>query len=326
MAQAQRRRFLFSACALAASPLLRAQDGKTFRIGSAHISSASTTRPYDEAFLAGLRELGFERGKNLIYDVRNCDNDPMRLPAAVDELIALKPNLLFGVEQVARVMRNKTGTIPIVLTFSIDPVAAGLADSLARPGGNVTGIAAQSEATAGKCVELLAEIVSPLNTIAVLLHPGVPASANIARHVRAVLESRHAAMVVYWAKDKATVEEAFTHMARHRPDALVQASGGGLFGLRRLIADNALRLRLPIAGGVAPLVEAGYLCSYGLNLPGAFRQAASHAARILRGARAGELPIEQAQLFELAVNLKTAKAIGLTIPQSILLRADRVIQ
>jgi putative ABC transport system substrate-binding protein len=327
MNQVRRRRFLIAAGALLASPLARAQAGRTYRIGSVYLAASSTTKTYEEAFLDGLRELGFERGRNLVYDVRNCDGDPSRLPAAVDEVIALKPDLLAGIEQVAKVMRSKTATIPIVLTHSTDPVAAGLAKTLARPGGNVTGMAALTEVMSAKSVEILSEIVPQMKTVAVILDPNVPASANIERHVREAAMAKRATAVFYRARDRTELAQAFAATERDRPDGIINASGSGtLFGERQFIADNALRLRIPSAAATLASVEAGSLFAYSASLSGLFRQAASHAARILKGANPGELPIEQPTKFELVINMKTAKALGLTIPQSVLLRADRVIE
>lgn len=323
MNRTERRQFLIGGGALLASPLVWAQAGGTYRIGSVYLAASSTTKPYEEAFLGGLRELGFERGKNLVYDVRNCDGDPSRLPAAVDEVIALKPDLLAGIEQVAKVMRSKTATIPIVLTFSTDPVAAGLVKTLARPGGNVTGMAALTEVTSAKSVEILSEIVPQMKTVAVILDPNVPASANIERQVREAAMTKRAIAVFYRARDRTELAQAFAAMERDRPDGIINASGSGtLFGERQFIADNALRLRIPSAAAV----EAGSLFAYSASLGGLFRQAASHAARILKGANPAELPIEQASKFELVVNMKTARALGIKIPQSTLLRADRVIE
>lgn len=324
-----RRDTILAILALVVAPLAaRAQQaGRTYRIGSVYLAASSTTKPYEEAFLGGLRELGFERGKNLVYDVRNCDGDPSRLPAAVDEVIALKPDLLAGIEQVAKVMRSKTATIPIVLTSSTDPVAAGLAKTLARPGGNVTGMAALNEALAAKSVEILAEILPRMKTVGAILDPNVPAFANIERHVMDAAKAKRANAVFYRARDRAELVQAFAAMERDRPDGIVGHAGSGtLFGERQFIADNALRLRIPHAGGSLANAEAGSLFSYSASLSGTFRQAASHAARILKGASPGELPIEQPTVIEFVINLKTAKALGIKIPPSLLFRADRVIE
>jgi putative ABC transport system substrate-binding protein len=323
-----RRRFVALIGSALAAPLVRAQQpGRTYRICSAFIAVSSTTKPYEEAFLGGLRLLGFERGRNLVYEVRNCDGDPARLSRYVDELIALKPDLLVGIEQVATVMRSKTATIPIVMPQSTDPVAAGLAKTLARPGGNATGMAALTEAMAAKSVEILAELLPQMKTLAAILDPNVPGTPNIERHVREAATAKRAKAVFYAVKDRAELVQAFAAMERARPDAVLYQNGSGtLFGERQVFADAALRLRIPSVGATVAVAEAGALLTYSASLSGLFRQAASHAARILNGANPAELPIEQPTQFELVINLKTAKAIGVKILPGLLLRADRVIE
>lgn len=323
-----RRQSLLVLGALFASPRSYAQvAGKTYRIGSVYLAAATTTRPYEEAFFAGLRDLGFERGRNLSYDVRHCDGDPSRLAGAVDEVIAKKPDLLVGIEQVARIMRNKTATIPIVFPHSPDPVAAGLAATLPRPGGNATGMAALTEVMAVKQIELLRDLLPQVRNVAVLLDPGLPGASNTERFVARGADEMRVQTIFYRARDRQGLSQAFAAMERDRPQAIINASGSGtLFGERRFIADNALRLGLPAVGASMASVEAGNLFSYSASLHGLFRQAASPAARILKGANPAELPVEQPSIFELAVNLKTAKALGIKVPPSILLRADRVIE
>ncbi len=328
MSRIRRRQFLLSAGALLLAPNVGAQSpGRSYRIGMAWIADAATVRSYQDAFLAGLREQGFERGRNLVIDVRNCDGDQSRLPAAVDELIALKPDLLAGIEQVARVLHAKTSTIPIVLTQSNDPVAAGLVKSLARPGGNVTGVAALTEMMAAKQVEMLAELLPGMRTVALVLDPGVPASGRIEQHAGAAAQGKGAAVVAYTAKDRAGLEQAFAEMERSRPDAVVFSAGSGMFfGYRNFIVESALRLRLPTSSATAAYADIGALFSYGASLHDMFRRAGMYAARILRGAKPADLPVEQASVFELVINLKTARSLGMKIPPSVLLRADRVIE
>lgn len=328
MSHTQRRAFLIALGGLLTARLAFGQTGRrTYRIGSVYLADSATTSPYEEAFLAGLQELGFERGKNLIYDVRNCDGDPARLPAAVDEVLALKPDVLVGIEQIAQVMRNKTATTPIVLTVSTDPVMAGLAKSLSRPGGNVTGMAALNTEMAIKQLELLKELLPQMKTVAFLLDPNVPALARFEEQVSEAIRAMRINSAFHRAKDREGLVQAFAAMERDRPDGIVSAGGSGtLFGERQFISDNARRLRLPCTGGAARVAEAGYLFSYGASIHGLHRRAASHAARILKGANAAELPIEQASTFELVLNLKTASALNIKVPQSILLRADRVVE
>lgn len=324
----QRRKFIVSIGSALAYPAVSfAQAGKTYRIGNAWIATSAAIRPYEESFLAGLREHGFERGRNLIFDVRYCDGDQARLPAAVDELLALKPNLLAGIEQVARVMHAKTQTVPIVLTQSSDPVVAGLVKTLARPGGNVTGMAALTEMMAAKQIEMLAEILPGIKSVAVMLDPGVPAAGKIEQHARAAAQAKRASVVTYIAKDRAALERVFAELERSRPDAAVFSAGSGMFfGNRHYIAESVTRLRLPTSSVAAELAELGLLFAYGPSLHEMMRRAGVYAARILKGANPSEMPVEQPTVFELVVNLKTARALGLKIPPAVLLRADRVIE
>jgi putative ABC transport system substrate-binding protein len=325
-----RRRLLRSLGAVAlvaALPLRAQQPGRVYRIGSVYVAAEATTRPYEDSFLAGMRELGFEVGKNLVYDTRHCDGDFNRVAAAVDEVIALKPDLLVGIEQVASIMKNKTSTIPIVLSYSTDPVAAGLVKSLRQPGTNVTGVANLAEATGAKQVELFGELLPRMKKMALILDPTVPGASNIEQHIRVAARARKAELVVYPVRDRSALEQAFAAMERKRPDAVLIGGGSGmLFGNGRFMAESALRLKVPIAGGGKEQVEVGGLFGYSSSLSHGFRRAALPAARILKGANPANLPVEQPTEFELAINFKTAKALGIKVPQSILVRADRVIE
>ena len=328
MSQSQRRRFLFATSAVLAAPIVWAQQpGRRYRIGNAWVADSATTKPYEMTLVATLRGLGFEVSRNLIFDVRNCDGDSSRLLAAVDELIALKPDLLLGIESVAKVMRSKTATIPIVLTHSTEPVAAGLIQSLRRPGGNVTGVAMLVEDTAAKQVEILGEILPRMGVMALFLDPTVPASGKIQERVRAAAKVRGTKVDTHWVKDRTAIESAFAEFERNRPDALhINTGSGMIFGNRVFIAESALRLRIPTAVGSPASVEAGAFMFYGATLHEGMRTAASYAARILQGANPAEIPVEQPTRFELVINLKTAKVLGLTIPPTVLVRADRLIE
>lgn len=324
----RRRKLLLFAGAALVAPVAGAQAPRhIYRIGMAWVADAASVRPYEEAFLDGLRERGFERGRNLVIDVRYCNGDAAKLPAYVDELIALKPDLLAGIDQVAQAMRRRTNAIPIVLTFSPDPVATGLVNSLAHPGTNVTGMAVHGPAIAAKTTELLTEFLPRLKTIAMLVVPGVPASAEAASGVRSVALAKGAQAIAYEVKDPASLEQAFVEMERARPDALLGTGGSAvLVSLRQVVADHALRLRIAAAGGLSSQADAGFLFSYGVKLHEVYRRAASHAARILAGANPADLPVEQASTFELVVNLKTARTLGISVPPAIRLRADRLIE
>ncbi len=262
-----------------------------------------------------------------MVDVRHCNGEAARLPGYVDELIALEPDLLAGIDQVAQVIRRKTDRIPVVLTISNDPVDSGLVQGLAHPGTNVTEMAVLSPEVGAKQVEPMAEFLHRTKTLAMFTAPGVPGTAALAGAVRTAARAKGAQVLGYEVKDRASLEQAFGAMAHDRPDALLGTGGSGmLYGFRQPIAEHALRLRIAASGGITGQAEAGFLFTYGVKLLDVYRRAASHAARILGGADPAGMPVEQASTFERVVNLKTARALGLTIPPTIRLRADRFIE
>jgi len=275
-----------------------------------------------DAFVAGLRDHGHVVGRNLILDVRYGDGGPSRLPAQVDELIALKPDVLAGFEAPAKIMKGKTSTIPIVLTSSSDPVGIGLAQSLRRPGGNVTGISHVWEQLVPKSIELLREFVPRLTRIGLLLDTTSPGSRAAEENARNAAKTYGATIVPYYVENLSTLEKALAAMSKDRLDGLTGGGGGVIINFARLILENSLRLRIPTAGNV----DLGALFSYGPSLIQAYRDSARYVDKILKGAKPGELPIEQPTKFEMAINLKAARALGLKIPQSVMMRVDRVIE
>jgi len=307
---------------LAYPPVSLAQSGKTNRVGLCFQVTEEVAKPLVEAFVAGLRDHGHVVGRNLILDVRYGDGSPSRLPAQIDELIALKPDVLAGFEVPAKIMKGKTSTIPIVLTNSSDPVGIGLAQSLRRPGGNVTGISTVWEQIVPKNIELLREFVPRLARVGLLLDTTSPGSRAAEENSRRAAATLGATIVPYYVSNRAELEKALAAMAKDRLDALVGGGGGVIVNFAELILENSLRLRIPTAGDA----DLGALFSYGPSLLQAYRDSARYVDRILKGAKPGELPIEQPTRFQVAVNLKTAKALGLKVPQSVMVRADRVIE
>ena len=304
-----------------------AQSAKTYRVGHAWVADPASVRPYEEAFLSVLRDRGYVVGRNLVYDTRYANGDPTRVPVLVDELIALKPDVLTGIEQVAKVMASKTSTIPIVLVSASDPVAAGLVKSLSHPGGNVTGVSQQSGELGPKRIELMREVLPGLARVGQLHDINVPASKAAEAEARQAAEKLGIAYVPYYVANRSDLDRVFAEMEKSRPDALVTGAGSGLlYGLRQLIIDNLLRLRIPSCLAVSVQAKLGALMSYGPDLPEGNRLAATYVDRILKGAKPSELPIEQPTKFELVINLKTAKVFGLTIPPGLLARADEVIE
>ena len=319
----RRRNFIALGSGLLVCPRLAlAQSGKTDRVGLCFQVTPEIAKPLMEAFVEGLRDHGHVVGQNLILDVRYGDGSPARLPALIDELIALRPDVLAGFEAPAKIMKAKTSTIPIVLTNSSDPVGIGLAQSLARPGGNVTGISTVWEQLLPKSIELLREILPLMTRVGLLLDTTSPGSKVAGENSRSAARTFGMTTVPYLVANQAELEKALATMAKDRLDALTGAGGGVLLNFSQLIAENALRLRIPYAGNAS----LGALFSFAPSLTQAYRDSARYVDKLLKGAKPGELPIEQPVRFELVVNLKTARTLGVTIPQSVMLRATRVIE
>jgi putative ABC transport system substrate-binding protein len=309
---------------LAAPGLARAQPRHPFRIGMVYVADAQSVKAYHEAFLAGLREEGFDPGRDVVIDARHADGQVARLPALVDEVVAARPDVMAGLEQVAQLMRARTTTIPIVLFSGADPVASGLVKSLARPGTNVTGMASATSPIL-KQLELLRAILPALRSVAILSDPATPYASRYREAVSAAAGRMRVELAWHSAGDHAGIQAVFQAMARNRPEALIVQAAGVFNNEQRFIAESALRQRIAAAGGVPSWADAGFLLSYNTDLFASFRRSASHAARILRGANPAELPVEQGTTFHLVVNLATARALGTTVPQSVRILANRVI-
>ena len=322
------------ALALALPSLLAAQPEKRFRVGFLVASNEAAGKAYVDAFIAELRELGYVVGRNLAVDVRHANGDSTRFPALAEELIALKPDLLVGVEWTARAMRAKTQSIPIVLTSATDPVGAGLIKSLARPGTNVTGVAFRLGQLIAKQIEVLAEIVPGMSRVALFSYapsaqddPGAPIAARWEEFAKEVAKAKGLDLVVTRARDLAGVNKAFSDVEAHKAEAIVITPVFTWLQLRKQIIDHVRRLRLP---SITPLgaswAQAGGLATYGPDLSRSHRTTARIMDRILRGANPAEIPVEHPEVFEFVVNLRAAREIGIESPAAILLRADRVIE
>ncbi len=324
----RRTALLFAAAALVTPAQPFAQAGRRFRVGCLYLADLALIKPFQDAFVAGLRERGYVEAQNLTIDLRSAGGDNARLGVLVDELIALKPDVLFGIEQVAVMMKAKTSTIPIVLSSSIDPVAAGLARSLAHPGFNVTGLGGFSGELVGKEVELLAEIKPKMNRIALLNDPLSPSAALFEHHARRAAAAKNLGFVAVAARDAEEVRQAFEKIEKERGEAVVVAATGRTNHLRHDILAQARRLRLPTSSALPAniWIASGGTISHGVNLIESFRYTASYVDRILKGAKPSDLPIERPSRFEVVVSVKAARDIGLVIPPSVLLRADRVIE
>jgi putative ABC transport system substrate-binding protein len=317
---------------LLAAPLAaRAQQaGKVPRIGFLSLNLAPN-RHLHKAFRQGLRDLGYVEGGNIVIEHRDAGGKVEGLPALAAELVALKVDVIVtgGGTASALAAKQATTTIPIVFASAPDPVGDGLVASLARPGGNVTGLSNLNSELVGKCLEQLKQAVPGVGRVAVLWQPGFMDKRTDKDMLKAADVAARALRVrlqVVGARGPADIEGAFSEITRARADALTVLSSAMLFTERRRLVDLAAKNRLPVAYAQREFVEAGGLMAYGPNLADLFRRAASYVDKILKGAKPADLPVEQATKFELVINLKTAKALGLTIPPSLLLRADQVIE
>jgi len=320
--------FAFGATAGPLRALAQAQTPKTFRVGCLWVSSAENMKPYFQSFLAGMRDRGYLPGQNLTVDNRYADGDTTRLPALARELIALRPDVLVGIETPARAMKAATSSIPIVLPSSSDPVAAGLVQSLARPGTNVTGMSYLLHELVAKHVELLSELFPKMSRLAFLNDASLRTETQEqwVGTARTAAKAKGLSLTLVSARDSGSLREAFAVLEKQRPESLVAATTGTFLNLRREIIDGARRLRLPAISSIPDFAQDGGLISYGANFIEGYRYVASFVDKILKGAKPADLPVEQTAKFEFVVNLKSARALGITIPQSFLFRADRVIE
>ena len=318
-ATATARLSLVVAICILAAPLAAyaQQTGKLWRIGYLGASSPAT-RPFIDAFQQGLRELGYVDGRNIVIEYRSDAADLVRLK--VDVLVA-------STNPRAVAAKSATATIPIVMVNVADPVQIGLVASLARPGGNVTGLSRIDSELIGKNLELLAETVPGVSRVALLSDPVNPAHPILVARAKQAAQSLGLQLLkIVETREPSELETAFSSMAKERVTALLVVAGGMLAGQYTRIADLALRNRLPSMSGSSLYPGAGGLMSYAPSSVAPYRRAATYVDKILRGAKPADLPVEQPTEFHLVINLKTAKALGLTVPPSLLLRADQVIE
>src|SRR5574341_622749 len=312
------------------SPATAQQPKKVARLGYLANNTPATDSRI-EGIRLSLRERGYIEGQNIVVEYRYAAGKPDKVPELAADLVRLKVDIILvsgGTARFVRPVMNATKTIPIVMTGSgVDPVEAGLVESLARPGGNVTGITNLSGELGGKQLELLKEAVPKLARVAVLYDP---ASPNNMRRVKEVLTPAARGLRLtlrpWEVRGADDFERVFTAMGKQRPDGLYTLGGPVTFANEKRIVGFALQSRLPSMHVRRAAVEAGGLMSYGAVLADSDRRVAYFVDRILKGAKPADLPVEQPMKFELVINLKTAKQIGLTIPQSLLYRADKVIQ
>ena len=303
------------------------QPAKVARIGFLYAGSTSGQLARAEAFRQGLRELGYVEGKNIVIEWRYGEGNLDRLPALAAELVRLKVDVIVtGGPAATRPAKEATATIPIVMASDTDPVEAGFVTSLARPGGNITGLSTLAPELSGKRLELLEEIVLRLSRVAILGNSTVPGNAQHLREVGTAAEAIRLQLKYIDVPGPKDIETAFRDARKERAEAVLVLPNPVAISQRRQVIDLAEKSRLPTAYYQPEYVEAGGLMFYGPSNTDLFRRAATYVDKILKGAKPADLPVQQPTKFEFIINLKAANQIGLTIPPNVLLRADKVIK
>jgi putative tryptophan/tyrosine transport system substrate-binding protein len=327
----RRREFISTllGCAAAASPIFAyADSGKIARIGylSPDPPSPASTALFD-AFCDGLRELGWIKGKNITIDSRYAENRPERLPELAAELVRINVDVIVGRGTLGPLAAKRaTSTIPIVMAASGDPLGSGLVGSLARPGGNVTGMSLMVPDLGGKRLELLKELLPRLTRVAVLWDAANPYPAIVFKETQSAGQTLAIEIQSLEVRTTDDFDGAFEVAKKQQPDALMTIEDPLTFNYQKRIVDFALANQLPSLHGVREFTVAGGLLSYGAHVADLYRRAASYVDKILKGAKPADLPVQQPTKFELVINLQTAKTLGLTVPPMLLARADEVIE
>jgi putative ABC transport system substrate-binding protein len=317
------------AVSLTLAPLAAQQVGKGWRIGILQTSSPKDEPERLAALERGLAELGYVGGRNVLFVNRNAGSQLNRLPEFASELVRSGVDVIVtSVNPATLAAKKATTTIPIVMTVGVDPVAAGLVASLARPGTNVTGLTFDVDATqlAAKRLEILKELMPSVSRVAVLLNPGYSPAMSRFKGTEEAGRMLGITIVSIQLSEGSDAARTFTEVRRARAEAVTVLSDPVVVHRRAEITQLAARYRLPAIYALREFVEDGGLMSYATNLDDQWYRAARYVDKILKGAKPSELPIEQPAKFELVINLKTAKALGLTIPQSLLIRADQLIE
>jgi putative tryptophan/tyrosine transport system substrate-binding protein len=317
----------FSAVLFALCGSVDAQQPKRVaRIGILS-NSAVGDKERVEGFLRGLRELGWTEGQNITIEYRWYEGNLDRLPKLATDLVQLKVDVIFAPGSiVVEAAKRETTTIPIVFAVHGDPVGTGHVSSLARPGGNITGLAQLQAEQNAKGLELLKEIVPTVNRVAVLWDPKAPAHKRIIKAVEATGQEIGLRLLLFGVENPSEIDKVFAAIAREKAGAVLILQAPIFIAARQQLADLGLKYRLPTMFGFSDFVELGGLMSYGTNAIDLWRRAAVYVDKILKGTKPADLPVELPKKFELIINLKTAKQIGLTVPPNVLARADKVIR
>jgi putative ABC transport system substrate-binding protein len=323
----KRRAFIAGLGSAAMRPFMaRGQQPKLARIGWVTTAPAAAVNPFLEALRAGLASQGYVEGRNLTIADRYADGDVTRVRSLAEELARLPVDLIATQGTATRLLLTVSETVPIVYVFSADPVLAGVADSLARPGRNMTGITVMSVELNGKRLELLQEIMPQVRRIAIVASP-THAGEELERTNSVEMAQKLGIAVQYFpTPSPADLDRAYASMSADPPQAVVVFPDPVTFTNRRRIIDVASELRIPVVSAWADFAAAGALCTYGPRLVESYRRLAYYIDRILKGEKPALLPIERPTVFELVINLKTAKALGITVPHALLARADEVIE
>jgi putative tryptophan/tyrosine transport system substrate-binding protein len=328
----RRREFIAGIGATIAGPLTaRAQQpaGRLYRIGYLSAGFRERTLNFHEAFEGGLRSLGYRVGENVVIEYRFANADVERLPALAADLVRLGVDIIVtsGGNPITVAAMKATAAIPIVMISGVDPVSTGLVASLARPGGNVTGLIADAGGEIlGKRFELLKEILPNLSRLGILWNPDVAILRNRQTAMTETARTLGLTTIPVEARGLDELEQAFATMVRERAQAFVMQGDSVLFSYRGQIAEMALRNRLPAASLQRELAAAGFLLTYGADYSDLCRRSAGFVDKIFKGAKPADLPVEQPTKFELVINLKTAKALGVDVPLFVQQRADEVIE
>jgi putative ABC transport system substrate-binding protein len=325
-----RRRFLLTslAGAFAVPPAPAAQQaGKVYRVGSRQLQSLEQVRPWTQTLEKGLRELGYVEGRNLVIEYRSAEGRPERLADIAAELVRLGVDVIVaGPNPTIAAAKQATATIPIVMVYAADPVGTGFITSLRRPGGNITGGAWDpSPELYGKNFELLRSVIPKLLQVAVLWNPNFVGAEPYLKATEDAARPFGVTIQVHQVRERSEFASAFASIAKDRAEAVVVFADPLAFLHRRYISELAAKYRLAAISPFREFADAGGLLSYGPNLTDYWGRAAIYIDKILRGAKPAEIPVEQPTKFELVINLKTAKALGLTIPSSLLAQADQVV-
>ena len=304
------------------------QDGRIFRLAQLSGGTAASRIPLLAALMRGLRDLGYVEGRNIVVEQRNAEGKFARLPALAQELIAWKPDVLFvSTTPAALAAKTATTTVPIVFVSVADPLGVGLIPSLSRPGGNITGVTNIGAELAGKRVEILKEIIPTASKIAVLINPDDQNASLQMRSAKLAADKLAIRLEpILNVRSDASLKDAIEGAVRARADAALRMIDPLTQVLRQSIVRYAAEYRLPVMYAFREDVVAGGLASYGTGLPEQYRQAARFVHKIFGGVKPADLPVEQPTKFQLAINIKAAKALGLTVPPTLIARADEVIE